>query len=68
MVAGDGYTVMKRLLMVPATALIPVIVVTARDSSEEKALAAGARAHIQKPVDYSALLETIESVLGLQSA
>jgi DNA-binding response OmpR family regulator len=64
--AGDGFAVMERLRAIPHLAVIPVIVVSARDpfANREKALAAGARAFLQKPVDNAVLLDVIQKHIG----
>jgi two-component system KDP operon response regulator KdpE len=64
--AGDGYTVMERLKNFPALAVIPVIVVSARDAhaNRERAIKAGAKAFLQKPVDDAELLAVIRQALG----
>ena len=64
--AGDGFVVMERFKSIPALAVIPVIVVSARDvlSNKERALKAGARAFLQKPVDNAELLRVIRQALG----
>jgi DNA-binding response OmpR family regulator len=64
--AGDGFVVMERLKSFTALALIPVIVVSARDvlSNRERALKAGAKAFLQKPVDNAELLRVIRQTLG----
>jgi twitching motility two-component system response regulator PilH len=63
---GDGYVVMERLNRIPEHALIPVIVVSARDvrGNQERALKAGAKAFLQKPVDNAELLAVIRQALG----
>jgi DNA-binding response OmpR family regulator len=63
---GDGFKVLERLRSIPRLAVIPVIVVTARDpkSNEEKTAALGATAFLQKPVDNEALLAAIRAALG----
>jgi DNA-binding response OmpR family regulator len=63
---GDGFVVMERLKRVPALALIPVIVVSARDvrANQERAVKAGARAFLQKPVDNAEFLAVIRQTLG----
>jgi DNA-binding response OmpR family regulator len=67
--AGDGFVVMERFKAVPSLATIPVIVVTGRDlrANQKRALDAGARAVLQKPVKNAELLAIIQQVLG-QSA
>ena len=64
--AGDGFVVMERLKLNPALAVIPVIVVSARDvrANQERALKAGAKAFLQKPADNVELLAEIRQALG----
>jgi DNA-binding response OmpR family regulator len=64
--AGDGFSVMERLKANDTLALIPVIVISARDSNanRERALKAGAKAFLQKPVDNATLLAAIRKALG----
>jgi CheY-like chemotaxis protein len=49
--AGDGFVVMERLRLNPALAVIPVIVVSARDvrANQERALKAGAKRFCRNP-------------------
>jgi len=60
--AGDGFIVMERLGKLPSLTLIPVIVLTARESQINKvrALKAGATAFFQKPADNDQLLAVIQ--------
>jgi DNA-binding response OmpR family regulator len=60
--AGDGFIVMERLRNHPSLALIPIIILTARDSqiNKEGALKAGAVAFFQKPADNETLLAAIK--------
>ncbi|HYM75048.1 MAG TPA: response regulator [Candidatus Dormibacteraeota bacterium] len=64
--AGDGFVVLDRLQKDDKLSTIPVIVLTARDpqSSERRALQAGAAAFFQKPVDNTELLEVIRASLS----
>ena len=64
--AGDGFLVMERLNNIESLAAIPIIVLSARDpqGNKERALAAGARAYFQKPVDNDELLTAIQKSLG----
>jgi DNA-binding response OmpR family regulator len=64
--AGDGFTVMERLKTVPFLAVIPIIVVSARDGlgNQKRASDAGAKAFLQKPVDDAEFLAVIRRVLG----
>jgi len=63
--AGDGYAVLKNLQEYPALAVIPVIVLTARDpeSNEKRTLESGAVAFFQKPADNDELLGVIRACL-----
>jgi DNA-binding response OmpR family regulator len=64
--AGDGFVVMERLKLIPSLAVIPIVVVSARDvrTNQERALKAGAKAFLQKPVDNAELLAVIRQALG----
>lgn len=64
--AGDGFLVMERLSNIESLASIPIIVLSARDpqTTQERALKAGAKAFFQKPADNAELLSTIQNVLG----
>jgi CheY-like chemotaxis protein len=68
--AGDGFIVLDRLRGLTQLALIPVIVVSARDphANRERALKAGAKAFVQKPWDDAELLGMIAQLLGLPEA
>jgi len=63
--AGDGFVVLERLQKDDKLSSIPVVVLTARDpqSSEQRALEAGAAAFFQKPADNAELLEVIRGTL-----
>jgi DNA-binding response OmpR family regulator len=64
--AGNGFSVMERLKANDSLSLIPVIVVSASDvtANMDRALKAGAKAFLQKPVDNARLLSVIRKVLG----
>ena len=64
--AGDGFVVLDRLRALPNLALIPVVVVSARDhhGNKERALKAGARAFVQKPWNDNELLLLIGQLVG----
>jgi CheY-like chemotaxis protein len=71
--AGDGFIVLDRLAANGYFAAIPAIVVSGRDQygilgNKERALAAGARAYLQKPWDDAELLATISQLLGQTEA
>jgi two-component system KDP operon response regulator KdpE len=62
----DGYIVIERLKRYPALAVIPIIVVSARDlrANQDRAVRAGANVYLQKPVDNAELLAIIRHALG----
>lgn len=64
--AGDGFVVLDRLQANPYLAVIPVIVVSARDihANKERALRAGAKAYLQKPWNDEELLSLIGELAG----
>jgi len=64
--AGDGFSVMERLKANDSLSLIPVIVVSARDreANMDRALKAGAKVFLQKPVDITLLISVIQQLLG----
>ena len=65
--AGNGFAVLKRLRqLTSAIAMVPIIVLTARDpqANRELALQNGADAFFQKPVDNQALLAKMEELLA----
>ena len=68
--AGDGFVVLSRLAINTSLAVIPVIVVSARDAhgNRERALKAGAVAYLQKPWNDAELLATIAGLVGEQPA
>ena len=63
---GDGYAVMDRLRRHPSLSVIPVIVVSGRDTrgNEARVVAAGAKVYLQKPVNNAQLLAIIRQTLG----
>jgi len=67
--AGDGFTVLERLAINDSLAHIPVIVVSGRDraANKDRALKAGAKIFLQKPVKNAELLYAIEQTLGLKT-
>jgi two-component system KDP operon response regulator KdpE len=64
--AGDGFIVLERFRGNMNLAVIPVIVVSARDlhGNKERALKAGAKAFVQKPWNDNELLTLISEQLG----
>jgi DNA-binding response OmpR family regulator len=68
--AGDGFVVLERFKANTYLAMIPVVVVSARDlrGNKDRALKAGARAYVQKPWNDSELLAIIRRLLGQPEA
>lgn len=62
----DGWTVARELKADPATAVVPIIALTAHAlaGDREKALAAGCDDYHPKPVDFSRLLTQIDAALA----
>ena len=65
-VSWDAFTIMAWMKRLEETAKIPVIIITSSDPAKikDKAMAAGAVAFFQKPIDHDKLLATIHTVLG----
>ena len=63
--AGNGFIVLEWFRANPYLAVIPVVVVSARDlhGNKERALQAGAKAFLQKPWDDDELLALISELL-----
>jgi DNA-binding response OmpR family regulator len=63
---GDGFVVIERLKRHPSLAVIPIIVVSGRgvNGNQERAMKAGAKMYLQKPVDNTELLAVIRKTLG----
>jgi CheY-like chemotaxis protein len=63
--AGDGFVVLDRLKTNLNLSSIPVIVLSGRDrmGNQERALKAGARAFLQKPVTNSQFIAVIQQML-----
>ncbi|HNT69332.1 MAG TPA: response regulator [Syntrophorhabdaceae bacterium] len=63
--AGGGLNVLKNIRSIPASAMTPVVVLTAIDDEEmrQKIEQAGVEAYIRKPFDYEVLSATIKDLL-----
>jgi DNA-binding response OmpR family regulator len=66
--AGDGFSVLERLKVNESLSSIPVIVLSGRDrvGNWDRALKAGAKTFLQKPVANDKLLAVIRLVLSEQ--
>jgi DNA-binding response OmpR family regulator len=64
--AGDGFVIMERFKAVPSLASIPVIVISGRDhrANHKRAIEAGAKTFLQKPVNNADLLAVIRQTLA----
>jgi adenylate cyclase len=63
----DGYEVCSRLRADPATAVLPVVMVTSSEGQEKtRAIAAGADDFIPKPFDHEELLVRVRSLLRIK--
>lgn len=64
--AGDGFSVLERLKVNESLSSIPVIVLSGRDrvGNWDRALKAGAKTFLQKPVANDKLLAVIRLVLA----
>jgi len=62
----DGFTLMEQLSSLEALAHIPIIILTGREplNNQERALDAGAKAFLRKPVNNDVLLSAIREALG----
>jgi DNA-binding response OmpR family regulator len=63
---GGGLNLIQRFQSIPRLAVIPVIVLSARERTamEQPVLDAGARAFFQKPANTEELLQKIRELLG----
>ncbi|MDH3445062.1 MAG: response regulator [Deltaproteobacteria bacterium] len=64
----SGYEVCRKIREIPATAMLPVIMVTALDPSEErvKGIEAGADDFLTKPINQAELLARVKSLLRIK--
>ena len=66
----DGWEATRRLKAAPETARIPVVALTAHALTDdrERATRAGCDAFATKPIEFQALIETIERLLHARTA
>jgi len=66
----DGYSAVRELRADAGTRVVPVIALTAHAMAgdREKAIAAGCTDYHPKPIDFSRLLEQIDSALAVEIA
>jgi DNA-binding response OmpR family regulator len=66
--AGDGFSVLERLKANDKLSSIPVVVLSGRDrvGNRDRAITAGAKTFLQKPMPNDKLLSVIRLVLGEQ--
>jgi CheY-like chemotaxis protein len=66
---GDGFDILAALRRHPEHALLPVVMLTVKDSSADvrKGLALGADGYVTKPYSKTVLADTIRQVLGTPS-
>lgn len=64
--AGDGFKVMERIKSITRLIDVPIITLTGKDARtcKERALEAGAKVFLEKPVPGDVLLAAIRSKLG----
>ena len=63
---GGGLNLMQRLQSIPQLAVIPVVVISARErvAIEREVLDSGASAFFQKPIDQPQLVAKIKELIG----
>lgn len=65
----DGFTLIAKIRADPATATLPIIVITGGRADEgDRAHALGVNAFLRKPVQFGQLLETIACLFALEHA
>jgi class 3 adenylate cyclase len=63
----DGYEVCRRIRQQPATAYLPVVMITASgDQEKRKAIEAGADDFVTKPFDHAELLARVKSLIRIK--
>lgn len=62
----NGFEATRRLKALPATAAVPVVLLTSKDTNVDRqwGLRQGAKAYLTKPVQENDLLQTLDRVLA----
>ena len=62
----NGFQATRQLTKTPETENIPIVIVTTKDQETDRVwgMRQGAREYVTKPVDESALMAKVDSVLG----
>ncbi len=63
----DGVTVCEKLRADPATAAVPILMLSGRSQpgAEEEGLAVGANAYMKKPMDPKEMLVILKEIMGI---
>jgi DNA-binding response OmpR family regulator len=64
--AGGGFTFLERMQQLPATSVIPVVIVSGKDraTNEPRALAAGVAGYFEKPVTPEEIVAKVTEILA----
>ena len=63
----DGYEVCRRIRQDPATAYLPIVMITASgDRQKRRAIEAGADDFVTKPFDQAELLARVQSLIRMK--
>jgi DNA-binding response OmpR family regulator len=64
--AGGGFTFLERMQQLPATSVIPVVIISGKDraTNEPRALAAGVVGYFEKPVTPEEIVAKITEILA----
>jgi DNA-binding response OmpR family regulator len=64
--AGGGFTFLERMQQLPATSVIPVVIISGKDraTNEPRALAAGVAGYFEKPVTPEEIVAKVTEILA----